>query len=101
MSATNEVGMLAGREGGDSFDVKRYDRQLRYAEVDFVSRALSLTHYCVTAIDRLWGDHGQLAVSQAKVCLLGATATGTEILKNLILPGTLSGRSTRPVMIVG
>lgn len=43
---------------------KRYDRQLR-----------------------LWGDHGQAALEAARVCLLNATVTGTEILKNLILPG--------------
>lgn len=43
---------------------KKYDRQLR-----------------------LWGDHGQSALEAAKVCLINATATGTEILKNLILPG--------------
>ncbi|RDD43316.1 NEDD8-activating enzyme E1 regulatory subunit [Trichoplax sp. H2] len=43
---------------------KKYDRQLR-----------------------LWGDHGQDKLQRAKVCLINATATGTEILKNLILPG--------------
>ena len=43
---------------------KRYDRQLR-----------------------LWGDHGQSALGKARVCLLNATATGSEILKNLVLPG--------------
>jgi len=36
---------------------------------------------------RLWGDHGQSCLELAKVCLINATATGTEILKNLILPG--------------
>ncbi|XP_025115674.1 NEDD8-activating enzyme E1 regulatory subunit-like isoform X2 [Pomacea canaliculata] len=36
---------------------------------------------------RLWGDHGQSALEAAKVCLINATATGTEILKNLVLPG--------------
>ncbi|KAL0590737.1 NEDD8-activating enzyme E1 regulatory subunit [Plecturocebus cupreus] len=36
---------------------------------------------------RLWGDHGQEALESAHVCLINATATGTEILKNLILPG--------------
>ncbi|XP_041376765.1 NEDD8-activating enzyme E1 regulatory subunit-like [Gigantopelta aegis] len=36
---------------------------------------------------RLWGDHGQAALESARVCLINATATGTEILKNLILPG--------------
>jgi NEDD8-activating enzyme E1 regulatory subunit len=36
---------------------------------------------------RLWGDHGQTALEKAKICLIGATATGTEILKNLVLPG--------------
>lgn len=43
---------------------KRYDRQLR-----------------------LWGDHGQSLLESSHVCLINATATGTEILKNLILPG--------------
>jgi amyloid beta precursor protein binding protein 1 len=43
---------------------KKYDRQLR-----------------------LWGDHGQSSLESAKICLVNATATGTEILKNLILPG--------------
>lgn len=43
---------------------KRYDRQLR-----------------------LWGDHGQDALENCKVCLINATALGTEILKNLVLPG--------------
>ncbi|XP_071784936.1 NEDD8-activating enzyme E1 regulatory subunit-like [Asterias amurensis] len=43
---------------------KKYDRQLR-----------------------LWGDHGQAALESAQVCLINATATGTEILKNIILPG--------------
>ncbi|CAG0884031.1 unnamed protein product [Cyprideis torosa] len=36
---------------------------------------------------RLWGDHGQAALEEAKVCLLNATATGTEALKSLVLPG--------------
>lgn len=36
---------------------------------------------------RLWGDHGQKALENAKVCLINATALGTEILKSLVLPG--------------
>ncbi|CAL1541660.1 unnamed protein product [Lymnaea stagnalis] len=36
---------------------------------------------------RLWGDHGQSSLETARVCLINATATGTEILKNLVLPG--------------
>ncbi|OXB58293.1 hypothetical protein ASZ78_013039 [Callipepla squamata] len=42
---------------------------------------LFLFHY------RLWGDHGQEALESAHVCVINATATGTEILKNLVLPG--------------
>lgn len=38
---------------------------------------------------RLWGDHGQGALEGAKICLINASATGTEILKNLILPGSV------------
>ena len=37
----------------------------------------------------LWGDHGQEALEGAKICLINASATGTEILKNLILPGNV------------
>ena len=44
---------------------------------------------CVCVHTRLWGDHGQSCLELAKVCLINATATGTEILKNLILPGTI------------
>uniref|UniRef100_A0A3Q3K6R9 NEDD8-activating enzyme E1 regulatory subunit n=1 Tax=Monopterus albus TaxID=43700 RepID=A0A3Q3K6R9_MONAL len=36
---------------------------------------------------RLWGDHGQETLENAHVCLINAIATGTEILKNLVLPG--------------
>jgi hypothetical protein len=32
---------------------------------------------------RLWGDHGQVALEKARVCMIGATATATEILKSL------------------
>uniref|UniRef100_H3AMY6 NEDD8-activating enzyme E1 regulatory subunit n=1 Tax=Latimeria chalumnae TaxID=7897 RepID=H3AMY6_LATCH len=38
-------------------------------------------------LSRLWGDHGQEALESAHVCLINATVTGTEILKNLVLPG--------------
>ena len=36
---------------------------------------------------RLWGDHGQNALESSRICLINASATGTEILKNLVLPG--------------
>lgn len=36
---------------------------------------------------RLWGDHGQNALECAQICLINASGTGTEILKNLVLPG--------------
>ncbi|XP_034281249.1 NEDD8-activating enzyme E1 regulatory subunit [Pantherophis guttatus] len=57
--------MASGRTAGRlSLKEQRYDRQLR-----------------------LWGDHGQEALESAHVCVITATATGTEILKNLVLPG--------------
>lgn len=43
---------------------RRYDRQLR-----------------------LWGEHGQAAMEDCSICLLNGSATGTETLKNLVLPG--------------
>jgi len=36
---------------------------------------------------RLWGDLGQQDLETAHVCLINATALGTEILKSLVLPG--------------
>ena len=36
---------------------------------------------------RLWGDHGQNALESSRICLINASATGTELLKNLVLPG--------------
>eukprot|EP00088_Acartia_fossae_P003594 TRINITY_DN1151_c0_g1_i3.p1 TRINITY_DN1151_c0_g1~~TRINITY_DN1151_c0_g1_i3.p1 ORF type:complete len:546 (+),score=123.06 TRINITY_DN1151_c0_g1_i3:56-1693(+) len=57
---------------------KRYDRQLR-----------------------LWGDHGQKALEHASVCLVNATATGTEILKSLVLPGVGSFTILDPNKLTG
>ena len=54
----------SGASGAQSAKAKRYDRQLR-----------------------LWGDHGQLALERARVCVINATATATEVLKALVLPG--------------
>ena len=36
---------------------------------------------------RLWGDHGQAVLESSHICLIHATALGTETLKNLVLPG--------------
>ena len=36
---------------------------------------------------RLWGDHGQNLLEAAHVCLINASGVGTEVLKNLVLPG--------------
>ncbi|KAI7887818.1 Nedd8 activating enzyme E1 subunit 1 [Mucor mucedo] len=36
---------------------------------------------------RLWATTGQQALEEANICLLNATPTGCEILKNLVLPG--------------
>ena len=44
--------------------------------------------YCQKfVISRLWGDHGQMALESAQVCLINASGLGTEILKSLVLPG--------------
>ncbi|KAJ8720229.1 hypothetical protein PYW07_012272 [Mythimna separata] len=36
---------------------------------------------------RLWGDHGQSALEHGHICLINATALGTEVLKSIVLPG--------------
>lgn len=35
----------------------------------------------------IWEDEGQDALESANILMLGCSATGLEILKNLILPG--------------
>ncbi|GAM20938.1 hypothetical protein SAMD00019534_041130 [Acytostelium subglobosum LB1] len=45
-------------------DTEKYDRQLR-----------------------LWGEEGQATLEKSHICLINGTATGTETLKNLVLPG--------------
>lgn len=36
---------------------------------------------------RIWGEHGQSALEQARICLLNSSATGAEALKNMVLGG--------------
>jgi molybdopterin/thiamine biosynthesis adenylyltransferase len=37
--------------------------------------------------DRLWASSGQRSLEQANVLLVGCDATGSQALKNLVLPG--------------
>lgn len=37
--------------------------------------------------NRLWGEHGQALLESAQLCLINVSALGTEILKNIVLPG--------------
>jgi len=76
MSSTPSPGMP--NSPMQSEKAKRYDRQLR-----------------------LWGDHGQNALELASVCLINATATGTEILKSLVLPGVGSFTILDPHKLTG
>jgi len=36
---------------------------------------------------RLWGPHGQRALGEGRVVMLGTSSAGSETLKNLVLPG--------------
>ncbi len=36
---------------------------------------------------RLWGDRGQTVLESSHICVIRAGAIGSEILKNLVLPG--------------
>ena len=63
-SSSPKVYPTASQSGELSEKSKKYDRQLR-----------------------LWGDHGQHAIEKAHVCLINATAVGTELIKSLVLPG--------------
>ncbi|KAG8196579.1 hypothetical protein JTE90_014140 [Oedothorax gibbosus] len=50
---------------------------------------------------RLWDDHGQYALEAAHVCLINASATGTEILKSLVLPGVGAFTILDPKIVTG
>ncbi|CAH0546622.1 unnamed protein product [Brassicogethes aeneus] len=63
-SLCKKMSSPAPKSPEQSVKSKKYDRQLR-----------------------LWGDHGQKNLENAKICLINATALGTEILKSLVLPG--------------
>lgn len=39
---------------------------------------------------RLWGSHGQKALCQSHIIMLGTSSAGSETLKNLVLPGIKS-----------
>ncbi len=41
---------------------------------------------------RLWQSHGQTALESSHLCLLNASALGSEVLKNLVLPGAYAER---------
>lgn len=62
--ALSEEAVAKLNEVTDDNKAKKYDRQIR-----------------------LWGMQGQKRIEKAHICLLGAGPTGTETLKNLILPG--------------
>ena len=68
---------------------RRFFRQIE--EIRPTAEVKSLISYSFLPFhficDRLWGDHGQTTLEDARVCLLNATATGTETLKNVVLPG--------------
>ncbi|CAF0710385.1 unnamed protein product [Brachionus calyciflorus] len=36
---------------------------------------------------RLWGNHGQAKLENSRICLINASAAGTETLKSMVLPG--------------
>lgn len=63
-SKTQRTIPMETSEGGGATENK-YDRQLR-----------------------LWETHGQLALLNARILVLGSGPTATEFLKNMILPGT-------------
>lgn len=57
-------GIMEGADAGGSKQERKYDRQLR-----------------------LWGARGQRALMESHILLVNAGPTGTELLKNLVLPG--------------
>lgn len=69
---------------------KKYDRQLRWVKVDMSLHVMvkekRLTKFLCYWY-RLWGEHGQALLEGAQLCLINVTALGTEILKNIVLPG--------------
>lgn len=86
----------------DAHKKKRYDRQLRCvcdrpaALLARASRGDGAAHAVLRRAPcrarkywarRMWGEHGQDALERCTLCLVNGSATGTEALKNLVLPG--------------
>jgi NEDD8-activating enzyme E1 regulatory subunit len=63
---------------------RRYDRQLRCASLPQAGFQVCLK---LNDVHRLWAATGQSALESARVLVIGASATATSILKNLVLPG--------------
>ncbi|TFK45262.1 hypothetical protein OE88DRAFT_1715442 [Heliocybe sulcata] len=63
-TVTTAVSTNPGRRGQPDNKTRRYDRQLR-----------------------LWAATGQAALESSRILVIGASATSTSILKNLVLPG--------------
>jgi len=43
---------------------------------------------CADILDcRLWAEHGQALLEGARIALVNGSAVGTEVVKNLVLPG--------------
>lgn len=64
---------------------KKYDRQIRW--VSSADDCKNCDYYFISFEISLWGDHGQALLEAAQLCLVNVTALGTEILKNIVLPG--------------
>ena len=61
---------------------RKYDRQIR-----FVVCYCTVSFTYLFTYFRLWGEHGQNLLENSQICLINASALGTEILKGLVLPG--------------
>lgn len=81
----------------DSYVVKSVAIYRYFSTLIVILWCLKTDSYIVTVLlnvsFRLWGDHGQSALESACVCLVNVSAVGTEILKNMILPGSFIGDS--------
>lgn len=68
-----------------------FDRLLRKKRMsNFERQSSNITNDKSAKYDRqlrLWGNHGQDNLENSRICLINATAAGTETLKNMVLPG--------------
>eukprot|EP00439_Symbiodinium_sp_Y106_P042420 s322_g5.t1 len=91
-ASAKKWGMFQGKCEAEDLDRKRTRLACKMDILDFFRGYRKAVHKLTADQQKvlqanLHGAHGQRALMDAKVCMLGSSAIATESLKNLVLPG--------------